>query len=72
MSGTDDVVALPDAPGLAEALAYGDSYLAFRQRYDRIPGVQAAVLADGDILLDSAHGLADVATGTLRRERRCA
>ena len=64
MSGTDDVVALPDAPGLAEALAYGDSYLAFRQRYDRIPGVQAAVLADGDILLDSAHGLADVATGT--------
>ena len=64
MSGTVDVVALPDEPGLAEALAYGDSYLAFRQRFDRIPGVQAAVLAEGDIRLSSAHGLADVATGT--------
>ena len=64
MSGTVDVVALPDEPGLAEALAYGDSYLAFRQRFDRIPGVQAAVLAEGDIRLSSAHGLADVATET--------
>jgi CubicO group peptidase (beta-lactamase class C family) len=64
MSGTVDVVALPDAPGLAEALAYGDSYLAFRQRYDRVPGIQAAVLADGHLKLYSAHGLADVATGT--------
>jgi len=64
MSGTDDVIPLPDAAGLAEALAYGDRYLQFRQRFDRIPGVQTAVWADGGVLLASAHGLADLATGT--------
>ena len=62
MSGTVDVVPLPDAAGLREALAYGDSYLSFRQRFDRIPGVQAAVWANGEILLSTAHGLADLGT----------
>jgi len=64
MSGTDDVIPLPDTAGLAEALAYGDSYLQFRQRFDRIPGVQTAVWADGELRLTTAHGLADVAAGT--------
>jgi len=63
MSGTD-LTPLPDSAGLAEALAYGDSYLQFRQRFERIPGVQSAVWADGEIRLSSAHGLADLAAGT--------
>ena len=62
MSGTAEVVPLPDGAGLREALTYGDSYLAFRQRFDRIPGIQAAVWADGEIVLSSSHGLADLAT----------
>jgi hypothetical protein len=45
-------------PRLAEALAYGDRYLEFRQRFDRIPGVQAAVWAAGEVRLSTAHGLA--------------
>ncbi|MEP6559552.1 MAG: hypothetical protein ABJD68_00550 [Nakamurella sp.] len=53
MSGTDDVLALPDATGLAEALAYGERYVEFRQRFDRIPGVQAAVWAAGEIRLSA-------------------
>ncbi|MET0862727.1 MAG: serine hydrolase domain-containing protein [Nakamurella sp.] len=63
MSGTDEVIPLPDAAGLAEALAYGDSYLEFRQRFDRIPGVQAAVWATGEVRLSTAYGLADLSTG---------
>lgn len=64
MSGTDDVMALPDAAGLAEALTYADSYLAFRQRFDRIPGVQAAVWAGGEVRLNTAYGLADLEATT--------
>ena len=29
-------------------------------RLDRLPGIQAAVLHDGDVVLETAHGLADV------------
>ena len=49
---------------VVDAAAYIDSWLAFRQRFDRIPGVQAAILHDGDVVLSSAHGLADVESGT--------
>jgi CubicO group peptidase (beta-lactamase class C family) len=46
-----------------DACAYFDSWLAYRQRLDRIPGIQAAVLHDGDVVMETAHGQADVATG---------
>jgi CubicO group peptidase (beta-lactamase class C family) len=45
------------------ATAYIDSWLAFRQTYLRVPGVQAAVLVDDEVVLDTAHGQADVAAG---------
>ena len=35
----------PDPDDLREVLAYYDSWLAFNQRYQRVPGVQAAVYA---------------------------
>ena len=47
-----------------DACAYFDTWLAFRVRCDRIPGIQAAVLHDGDVVWTGAHGLADVAAGT--------
>ena len=53
--------------GLADAFRevadYADRWLGFRQRYLRIPGVQAAVWADGELVLSTAHGHADVAAG---------
>lgn len=52
--------AQPDPANLAEALAYYRSWLAFRQPYLRLPGVQAAVYADGRVALSAAYGCADV------------
>ncbi|NED99195.1 serine hydrolase domain-containing protein [Phytoactinopolyspora halotolerans] len=46
-----------------DAVGYFDSWLAFRQRYSRIPGVQAAVLHGDEILLSAAYGHADVEAG---------
>lgn len=40
---------------------YAD-WLAFRQWYLRIPGVQAAVARDGEVLLRTALGVADIST----------
>ncbi|GAA1637617.1 hypothetical protein GCM10009744_28600 [Kribbella alba] len=54
---------MPDAldpQNLTEALTYYDSWLAFNQRYQRIPGVQAAVFAGDAIAFSAAYGLADV------------
>jgi CubicO group peptidase (beta-lactamase class C family) len=51
------------AQTLTEVLAYYDSWLAFNQRYQRIPGVQAAVFADDGIAYSAAYGLADVEQG---------
>src|SRR6187431_2892082 len=48
---------------VADAAAYFDRWLEFRRAADRIPGVQAAVLYDYDIVLSAAHGIADVTTG---------
>ena len=47
-----------------DACTYFDTWLAYRQRLDRLPGIQAAVLHEGDVVLETAHGLADVAAGT--------
>jgi CubicO group peptidase (beta-lactamase class C family) len=40
-----------------------DSFLALRHALDRVPGVQAAVLHDGEVVTSVAHGVADVDTG---------
>ncbi|MGW7686580.1 serine hydrolase domain-containing protein [Kribbella sp. NPDC054772] len=45
---------------LTEVLAYYDSWLAFNQRYQRVPGVQVAVYAEDAIAFSAAYGLADV------------
>ena len=53
----------PDPENLTEALAYYDRWLAFNQRYQRIPGVQAAVYAADRVAFSAAYGLADVEGG---------
>lgn len=53
---------LPRA-AVADAVTYFDSWLEFRQRYSRVPGVQAAVLLRDELLLSSAYGHADVEAG---------
>jgi CubicO group peptidase (beta-lactamase class C family) len=58
-TATDTPPAVDDVT-LAEALAYYETYLAFRQRYRRVPGVQAAVLHGSDVVLSAAFGHADV------------
>jgi CubicO group peptidase (beta-lactamase class C family) len=60
---------LPDEQSLTEALRYVDSYLGYRQGFDRIPGVQAAVFARGEVRLSAAYGHADVENGTRLTER---
>jgi CubicO group peptidase (beta-lactamase class C family) len=53
-----------DRGAVLDAARYFDRWLAFRQRYDRIPGIQAAVLHGDEVVLSCAHGLADVEAGT--------
>ncbi|MDP2292789.1 MAG: serine hydrolase domain-containing protein [Actinomycetota bacterium] len=48
---------------VADAAAYFDRWLEFRCTADRVPGVQAAVLYDDEVVLSAAHGVADVSTG---------
>jgi CubicO group peptidase (beta-lactamase class C family) len=43
-----------------QAIDYFGSWLAFRQQYLRIPGVQAAFLLGDEVLFSAAYGLADV------------
>jgi CubicO group peptidase (beta-lactamase class C family) len=42
------------------AVPYLDSWLGFRQRVLRVPGVQAALAVDGEVVLSTAYGFADV------------
>lgn len=51
------------ADAVADACRYFDRWLAFRQRYERVPGVQAAVLHGDQVVLSTAHGMADVESG---------
>jgi CubicO group peptidase (beta-lactamase class C family) len=55
-----DTKPLPDAQSIREALAYFDSFLAFRQEFSRIPGIQAAVFVGDQVALSAAHGRSDV------------
>ena len=45
------------------ALPYLDTWWAFRQRYLRVPGVQAAVLLGEEVALSTANGSADLERG---------
>jgi CubicO group peptidase (beta-lactamase class C family) len=49
-----------NSENLREALTYYDSWLAFNQRYQRVPGVQAAVYAEDGVVFSGAYGVADV------------
>lgn len=46
------------------AMAYLDSWLAFRRDHLRVPGVQAAVWSGDALVLSTAHGVADEPSGT--------
>ena len=52
---------------VADASRYFDSWLMFRRRVERTPGVQAAILLGDAVVLDTAHGLADVESATALR-----
>lgn len=45
------------------AATYIDSWLGFRQRYLRIPGIQAAILFGDELVMAGAYGHADVEKG---------
>jgi CubicO group peptidase (beta-lactamase class C family) len=66
MSSDDAAIEPPglDATAVRSALAYYDTWLAYQQRYQRVPGVQAAVRLGDEVLLDTAHGLADLEAAT--------
>jgi CubicO group peptidase (beta-lactamase class C family) len=60
---------MPPQPGIDRSVALGAmdyfaSWLAFRQDYLRIPGVQAAFLLGDEVLFSAAYGLADIEAGT--------
>lgn len=59
----------PTVDQIRSAVSYLDSWLSFRQRYLRIPGVQAAVLFGDEIVFSGAYGLADVEAGTAMTPR---
>lgn len=59
----------PDAAAIRSAVSYLDSWLAFRQHYLRIPGVQAAVYFQHDIVFSGAYGRADLESGTAMTTR---
>ena len=54
---------------VADACRYFDSWLAFQREFARVPGVQAAVLHDGDVVLSTAHGVAALDTGETLTEQ---
>ncbi len=48
------------ADGAREMAGYANRWLAFRCQWLRLPGVQAAVWVDGELVLSTAHGRADL------------
>lgn len=43
-----------------DAARYFESWVGYRQRFDRVPGVQVAILHDAELVLSAAYGHADV------------
>jgi CubicO group peptidase (beta-lactamase class C family) len=54
---------------LVDACRYFDTWVAFRLHAERVPGVQAAVLLGDEVVLSTAHGVSNVATGEPLTER---
>lgn len=54
----------PTRAAVASAASYADSWLSFRRSLLRIPGVQAALWHEDALALSTAHGSADLGTGT--------
>lgn len=48
---------------MVDACGYFDTWLAFQRRKGRVPGVQAAVLHEDEVVLSTAHGVSHEATG---------
>jgi CubicO group peptidase (beta-lactamase class C family) len=51
-----------------DVASYWASLLAFSRRYLRVPGIQAAVYRDSEIVLSGAYGCADVEAGAALTE----
>lgn len=51
------------ASAVRDATRYADTWLAHRRHALRVPGVQAAVWFDDELVLSGAYGVADVRTG---------
>jgi CubicO group peptidase (beta-lactamase class C family) len=49
---------------VSSAVSYWDRWLAFRQTYERLPGVQAAAWHAAAPVISTAHGWADTGSGT--------
>jgi CubicO group peptidase (beta-lactamase class C family) len=49
-----------DSATLHEVIDHFDRWLAYNQRYQRVPGIQAAVYAGDGIVFSASYGLADV------------
>lgn len=54
---------------VADVGRYFDSWLEFRCRFERVPGVQAALLHDDVIVMSSAHGVSSLDRGDAMTER---
>ncbi len=57
--------------GVRSAATYLGTWLPFRQRYLRVPGLQAALRFGDEVMLELASGLADVAAGEQLRTDHC-
>lgn len=55
-------VTQPFRSAVADVANYIHSWLGFQQRYGRIPGIQAAVWHDDELVFSGAYGHADLAT----------
>lgn len=49
---------------VVDACRYVDRWLGFQREHHQVPGVQAAVLFGGDVVLSAAHGVAALSTST--------
>lgn len=66
-SATDSSATAPSATDRAAvraAAAHLGRWIELHQRYDRVPGVQVAVMHDGEVVLEQAFGTADLSNGT--------
>src|SRR5918995_4779475 len=53
-----------------DAAEYFDDFLELRRRLDRVPGVQAALLHDGEVVGSIAHGEAALGGAALTTDHR--